>query len=76
MNICLCWVPGHRDIPRHCKADELARECTTTELQSLHNDYGIPIGTLKLKLKFEEESIKEANLMWLNTSVCGPLKLL
>ena len=41
MNICLGWVPGHRDIPG--KADELARDGTTTELQSLHNDYGIPI---------------------------------
>ena len=60
MNI--CQVPGHRNIP-----DELAREGTTRELQSLHNDYGIPIATLKLK--FEEESIKEANLRWLNASV-------
>ena len=60
MNICLCWGPGLRDIPGNCKADELAREGTTTELQSLHNDYGIPIATFKLK--FEEESIKEANL--------------
>ena len=41
-------------------------------LQSLHNDYGIPIATLKLK--FEEESIKEAKLRWLNTSVCRQLK--
>ena len=63
MNICLCWVPGHRDISGNCKADELAREGTTTELQSLHNDYGIPIATLKLKL--EEVSLKEANLRWL-----------
>ena len=62
--MCLCWVQGHRDIPGNCKTDELAREGTTTELQSL-NDYGIPIATLKLK--FEEESIKEANLTWLNT---------
>ena len=74
MNICLCWVPGHRDIPGNCKADEFAREGTTTELQSLHYDYGIPIATLKLK--FEEESIKEANLRWLNTTVCGQLKLI
>ena len=59
---------GHRDIPSNCKADELARESTTTELQSLHNDYRIPIATPKPK--FEEESIKEANLRWLNTSVC------
>ena len=75
MNIWLSWVPGHRLIPGNCKADELAREgTTTTELQSLHNDYGIPIATLKLK--FEEESIKEANLRWLITSVCGQLKLI
>ena len=60
MNICLCWVTGHRDIPENCKADELTREGTTTELQSLPNDYGIVIATLKLKL--EKESIKEANL--------------
>ena len=74
INICLCWVPGYRDISGNCKADELAREGTTTELQSLHNDYGIPIATLKLK--FEEESIREANLRWLNTSVCRQLKLI
>ena len=70
-NICLCRVPCHWDIPGNCKADELAREGTTTELQSLHNDYGIP---MVLKLKFEEESIKEANLRWLNTTVCEQLK--
>ena len=64
---------GHRDIPGNCKADELAREGTTTELQSLHNDYDIPIATLKLN--FEEESIREAILRWLNTSVCRQLKL-
>ena len=45
-------LPGHRDIP-DCKADELARE--NLELQYLHNEYGIPIATLKLEL--EEESI-------------------
>ena len=75
-NLCICsyaMVPGCRDIPANCKADELAREGTTTELQSLH-DYGIPIATLKLK--FEEESIKEANLSWLNTSVYKQLKLI
>ena len=65
INICLCWLPDHRDIPENCKANELAREGTTTKLKSLHNDYGIPIA--RLKLKFEEESIKEANLRWLNT---------
>ena len=64
---------GHRDIPGSCRADELAREGTTTKLQSPHNDYGIPIATLELK--FKEESIKEANLSWLNTSVCRQLKL-
>ena len=64
-------VSGHSDIPG--KADELARDGTTTELQSLHNDYGIQLATLKLK--FEEESIK-ANLRWLNTTVCGQLKLI
>ena len=74
MNICLCWIPGHRDIPENCKAEELAREGTTTELESLHNDYGIPIATLKHK--FEEESIKAANLRWLNTSICGQLKVI
>ena len=60
MNICPCWVPGHRDNPCNCKADELAREGTTTELQSLRNDYGIPT----LERKLEEESIKEANIRW------------
>ena len=59
MNTCLCWVPGHRDIPANCKAGELARAGINAELQSLHNDYGIPIVTLKRE--FEEESIREAN---------------
>ena len=74
MNICLCGVPGHRDIPGNCKADELAREGSFTEIQPPHNDYGIPTATLKLKL--EEESIKEANLRWLNTLVCRQHKLI
>ena len=74
MNICLYWVPGYRDMPGNCKADELVREGTTTELQSLYNDYGIPIVTLKVK--YEEESIKETNLRWLNTSVCRQVKLI
>ena len=74
MNICLCWVPGHRDIPGNYKADELAREGTTTELQSLHNDYGIPIASLKLQ--FEDESIRKPNLRWLKTSVCRQIKLI
>ena len=64
---------GPRDIAGNCKVDELPREGTTTELQSLH-DYGIAIATLKLK--FEEESFKEDHLRWLNTSVCRQLKLI
>ena len=68
------WLPGNWDIPSNCKADELARQSTTRERQSLHNDYGISIATLKLK--FEEESIKEANLTWWNTYVCRQLTLI
>ena len=52
---------GSRKLKRRgSNADELARKGTTTELQCLHNDYGISMATLKLK--FDEESIKHANL--------------
>ena len=50
MNICLCWVTGHRDI--RGKADELAREGTTTDPHSSYNGYTIdPCQHLNLDLK-------------------------
>ena len=57
--------PRSQNIAVNCKANELPRQATTTELQYLHHGYDIPISTLELK--FEKESIKEAHLSCLNT---------
>ena len=67
-NIHLCWVPGHRDIPGNCKADELAKEGTTLPILPDNGTLGIPIATRKLKLKLD--AIESANLRWTSGSTC------
>ncbi|XP_055836606.1 uncharacterized protein LOC129905204 [Episyrphus balteatus] len=61
-NIHLVWVPGHRDIPGNCRADELAKLGTITALQPERNNIGTPIATCKLMLK--QDALKKTNLRW------------
>ena len=47
-DVCLAWVPGHRDIPGNCRADELARRGAITDLSVEFSILHIPLGTCKL----------------------------
>ena len=38
----LIWIPGHRDIEGNCKADELARIGTTTQILLDEDMIGMP----------------------------------
>jgi hypothetical protein len=51
MNVNLVWVPGHRDIPRNCEADELARNGTMLPDTSLNKYPGVSFANCKLLLK-------------------------
>lgn len=54
----IVWVPGRRDIPGNCKADELAREGTLLLTIKHAHDAGLPPFTAKymLKLIFTREA--------------------
>ena len=67
-NIHLCWVPGHRDIPGNCRADELARQGTTLRILSDRQSLGMPLATCKHLLKLN--AISKTNLRWENVSTC------
>ena len=47
-DVCITWVPGHRDIAGNCRADDLARKSTTIELSDEFSTLGIPLGTCRL----------------------------
>ena len=46
--VCITWVPGHRDIPGNCRANDLARRGTTIELSDEFFTLGIILSTCKL----------------------------
>ena len=45
-NIHLIWVPGHRDIPGNCKADELAKNGTLLPNVRQKHNIGTPLAHL------------------------------
>ena len=47
-DVCIIRVPGHKDIPGNCRADELARKGTTSELSDEFSTLGIRLGTCEL----------------------------
>ena len=67
-NIHLIWVPGHRDIPGNCKADELARMGTTLQILDEFADIGAPLSTCKLWLM--QEAIETSNKRWFKLGTC------
>lgn len=67
-NIHLSWVPGHRDIPGNCMADELAKKGTTTSLRSEWNNIGVPIATCKLLLR--QDASRITNTRWTESNNC------
>lgn len=67
-NIHLIWVPGHRDVPGNCKADELAKNGTILPNVINRHNIGTPLATCKLSLKqHAQESI---NSRWSQSSTC------
>lgn len=61
-NLHLCWVPGHRDIPGNCKADELARFGTTEQVSPDKQLLGMPIATCRLSI--HDTTITSTNKRW------------
>ncbi|KAL7726068.1 hypothetical protein ACLKA6_008526 [Drosophila palustris] len=66
-DICLIWVPGHRDIPGNCIADELARQGTTEILLPDKEGISMPLATCKLML--HTQSNLKSTLCWQNSLV-------
>lgn len=64
----LIWVPGHRDIPGNCRADELARLGTTLQVPARLECVGTPLSTCKLKLRLD--AVKETNEKWARIPTC------
>lgn len=67
-DIRLIWVPGHRDIPGNCKADELARLGTTLQVPTELECVGMPLETCKLNLRIC--SATETNQRWAHGWTC------
>ncbi|KAL7723800.1 hypothetical protein ACLKA6_008701 [Drosophila palustris] len=67
-DICLIWVPGHKDIPGNCIADELARRGTTDILLPDKEDISMPLATCKLML--HSLLIAKHSERWHNTPTC------
>ena len=64
----LIWVPGHRDIPGNCKADELARLGTTLQIPGSLESVGMPLASCKLILR--NRSIETTNQRWARLGKC------
>ena len=47
-DICSTWMPGHKDIPGNCRADDLTGRVTTIELSDEIPTFGIPLSTYRL----------------------------
>ena len=47
-NVCITWVPAHRDIPGNCRVDGLAKKGMTIELSDEFFALGILLGTCRL----------------------------
>ena len=69
----LIWVPGHRDIEGNCKADELARTGTTTEILIDENTIGFSLATCKMRIS--QNMSKFAQHIWNNNPTCRISKL-
>ena len=67
-DIRLIWVPGHRDIPGNCKADELARLGTTLQVPPELECVGIPLSSCKLVLRLS--TARKTNQRWASGSTC------
>lgn len=67
-DIHLIWVPGHRDIPGNCRADELARLGSTLRVPARLESVGMPLATCKLFLR--EKADREANDRWTQGRDC------
>ena len=62
------WVPGHRNIPGNCKADELARLGTTLRTPTNQVPVGMPLATCKLILR--DRAIAIAQDRWVSVQGC------
>ncbi|XP_017493933.1 PREDICTED: uncharacterized protein LOC108382046 [Rhagoletis zephyria] len=65
----LAWVPGHRDIPGNCAADELARKGTQLSTISTARNAGTPLSSCKLWL--QNNFIERANAKCLQSPRAG-----
>ena len=67
-NIHLIWVPGHRDIPGNCKADELAKNGTLLPYVRQKHNIGTPLATCKYLLK--QYALETTNTRWSQSTTC------
>ena len=73
-DIHLIWVPGHRDIPGNCKADELARLGTTLHAPGELEHVGMTVATCKLLLR--NSALTATNGRWSLVGKCVHSKLM
>ena len=66
--ITLTWVPGHRDIPGNCEADEFARLGTTLQVPAELECVGMPLATCKLGIRLN--AVERTNQRWANGLTC------
>lgn len=64
----LVWVPGHRDIPGNCMADELAKAGSALPEASIKLTPGVPLATQRLLL--HKAITRLANARWLSENTC------